>query len=207
MKFNETTEPKCASAKVLKSPPHPSLLRVISRKGKHPGRGYRIRRWHRYQVGMSVLHCRETPGLDHLDIGFYEKHGLMTLRPMTPEERREALRRWDGNSPTRDGERTSAVTREVSAAIHLPVPPRALVEATKPKAQTRTPKNNIDWDVNPATGKRDSLTYEQWRGIYDRKKYPSHDREWKMLKLGFKFFVVAPLTILGALGLFSGQKE
>ena len=34
MKFDEATGPKCASAKVLKSRPHPSLLRVISRKGK-----------------------------------------------------------------------------------------------------------------------------------------------------------------------------
>ena len=68
MRTSRATEPECASAKVQKSRPHPSLLRVISHKGKHPGRAHRIKRWDRYQVGMSLLHCREAAGLDHLDV-------------------------------------------------------------------------------------------------------------------------------------------
>ena len=47
------------------------------------------------------MHCRETAGLDHLDVLYYERHGLMTLRPMTAEERREVLSRWDDHRPTR----------------------------------------------------------------------------------------------------------
>ena len=129
MKFNEATEPKCASAKVRQKRPDSSLLRVISKKETHPGYGYRIRRWDTYEVGMSVLHCWETAGLDHLDIGFYEEHGLMTLRPMTQEERQDALRPWDGNNPIRGGtvyepigggERTLSATREANTTAHVP---------------------------------------------------------------------------------------
>ena len=129
MKFDEATEPQCATAKVRQKRPDSSLLRVISEKKMHPGCGYRIRRWERYKVGMSVLHCWETAGLDHLDIGFYEKHGLMTLRPMTQEERQEALRPWDGNNPTRGGtvhqqfgggERTLSATRGANATVQVP---------------------------------------------------------------------------------------
>ena len=74
---------------------------------------------------MSVLHCRETPGLDHLDIGLYEKHGLMTLRPMTPEERREALRPWDGNKLAGAVEpcprqHTPLVTHGVNKIVEIP---------------------------------------------------------------------------------------
>ena len=91
-------EPLCASARIQKGRPHPSLLKVIETKGTHPGQAFRIRRWDRYTVGMSVLHCRITEGLDHLDIGFYVKHGLMTLRDMTDAEKADALKRWDGEA-------------------------------------------------------------------------------------------------------------
>lgn len=91
-------EPKCAAIRVQSGRPHPSLLQVIEWKGNHPGKALRIRRWHRYEVGMSVLHCRITEGLDHLDIGFYVKNGLMRLRPMTDEERKVALARWEGEA-------------------------------------------------------------------------------------------------------------
>ena len=59
---------------------------------------------------MSLLHCRETEGLDHLDVLYYVKHRLMTLRDMTPEERRQALYRWDGDKPTVDGESAPSTT-------------------------------------------------------------------------------------------------
>ena len=91
-------EPKCAEARIQRGRPHPNLLQVISKKNKHPGKGHRIRRWDRYSVGMSVLHCRVTYGLDHLDIGYYVRNGLMELRPMTDVERKEALARWDGEA-------------------------------------------------------------------------------------------------------------
>ena len=160
---------------------------------------------------MSLLQCREAAGLDHLDVLYYAKHDLMTLRDMRPEERREALRRWDGNNPIRDVECTPSVTREVNAVTHVPVQYRARVEATKPETQTQTPKSNSDWDVDPWTGEKDSKTYKEWRAYYDnrRKNCSPHDlrKEWRILKLVFKIVVVAPLTILGALGLFSGQKE
>ena len=118
MKFDKSMEPDCASAKPLQRRPHLSspLLRVISKKGTHPGYAYRIKRWHRYQVGMSVLHCRETEGLDHLDVFYYERHGLMTLRPMTREELQEALRPWDDNRPTRSAVPSGAMVDERSTS-------------------------------------------------------------------------------------------
>ena len=119
-RFSSSMEPDCTSAKALRRRPHPSLLRMISRKGTHPGRAHRIKRWHRYQVGMSLLHCRETAGLDHLDVLYYERQGLMTLRPMTVEERRDALSPWDedastGTGPQREG-RTPPATPELDLA-------------------------------------------------------------------------------------------
>lgn len=97
-------EPKCSWARVQKGRPHPNLLRIITRKGAHPGKGDRIKRWERYEVGMSVLHCRVTEGLDHLDIGYYESHNgtdgkpLMSLRPMNEAEMAKALERWEGKA-------------------------------------------------------------------------------------------------------------
>ena len=151
MTIYRATEPDCASANVLKRPPHPSLLRVISRKGKHPGRAHRIKRWHRYEVGMSLLYCRETAGLDHLDVLYYEKHGLMTLRDMTPEERQEALRRWDASNPTRkDRERRTSATPAGAVATHAPERRPEPVEPIA-VAKSRTPKGSTDRDVNAGT--------------------------------------------------------
>ena len=107
-------EPKCSHARVQRGRPHPTLLQVIASMGQHPGIGHRIKRWHRYSVGMSVLECRITHGLDHLDIGYYVKHGLMTLRPMTDAERTAALARWDGEpvpaQPAREPEAPAPAT-------------------------------------------------------------------------------------------------
>ena len=311
MKSPRATEAKSASAKVLKRAPRPSLLRVISRKGKHPGRAHRIKRWHRYQVGMSLVHCRETAGLDHLDVLYYERHGLMTLRPMTAEECRKVLRRWDGHLPTRadaaadsleTAEPAPRVSHEVNATAHIsaredehdnadlaavdhagseavlrlphlparsdatgrmprgspPVnsmgrilgpqaerdrayldavargawetahrishcgfPPDATVEELSVwgarRYRTRVATNQPDprtyegWDVSPMSGTKDSKTHEEWRAYYDRerRRYPRYDarKEWEVFKQAFRFLVVYPLSILGALGLFSGQKE
>ena len=70
---------------------------------------------------MSLLHRRETAGLDHLDVLYYERHDLVTLRRMTEDERREALRRWDGNGRVR------------TAPVHDPIrardPPPSVVRA------------------------------------------------------------------------------
>ena len=187
MTINRAVEPECASAKVLKSRPHPSLLRVISRKGKHPGRAHRIKRWHRYRVGMSLLHCRETAGLDHLDVLYYAKHGLMTLRPMTAEERREALRRWDADGATsgdpvqrsiEDDKRMSSVTCAVSPAA--------------PAVTLRNP------DV------RNIETCKKLRAYYDNEKKARDDwREARsLLKLGGNVFI-GTLKILAALGAFA----
>ena len=96
--------PKCAAARVQRGRPHPSLLHVITSKGQHKGTGDRIKRWHLYAVGMSLLHCRITEGLDHLDIGYYCRNTgtdgkpLMTIRPMTDAERKEATARWEGEA-------------------------------------------------------------------------------------------------------------
>ena len=118
MRFGEGSEESSASV----APAGDFAQRETSR------RAHRIKRWRRYQVGMSLVHCRETAGLDHLDVLYYEKHGLMTLRPMTVEECREVLCRWDGDRPTgadaqveplEGPERASRVSHEVNAMAHI----------------------------------------------------------------------------------------
>ena len=191
MTINQSTEPECTSAKVLKSRPHPSLLRVISRKGKHPGRARRIKRWHRYQVGMSLLHCRETVGLDHLDILYYEKHGLMTLRPMTSEERREALHRWDGDSPAhvelRRGQYTPLVTNETSGlgeirATRTEGNHAHLGTADRGVGKFGTTTRRVSDNVNPYDGVRDEKSYEEWRAYYSKQRAARDDSSTKTLQ-------------------------
>lgn len=113
-------EPKCAMARIQKGRPHPNLLRIIAKKNPHPGRAFRIKRWERYEEGMSVLHCRVTEGLDHLDIGFYEKHGLMELRPMNEQELAVALERWEGKAVGAQPAATATTEGESAAAPASP---------------------------------------------------------------------------------------
>ena len=152
-------EPECASAKVLTNRPRPSLLRVIASKGEHPGYAYRIRRWRRYMVGMSLLHCRETAGLDHLDVLYYEKHRLVTLRPMTEEERREALRRWDGDGavlrdpvhePDEAGEPAVSLARapETTAQVSPPNPIEAPIGGDGPDPTSARSPNAELWGAS-----------------------------------------------------------
>jgi len=86
--------PKCAQARLQLAKPSAKMLRVITHMGQHPGRALRIKRWHLYRVGMTLQHCKETEGLDHLDVLFYEEHGLMQLRDATPEEVQSAEAAW-----------------------------------------------------------------------------------------------------------------
>ena len=76
-------------------PPKENLLRVIDSMGQHPGQGLRIKRWHLYQKGLSLLQCKELRGLDHKDVPWWEERNLVVLRPPTPEERRAAMARWE----------------------------------------------------------------------------------------------------------------
>ena len=133
MNSHDTIEPACTSAKPLRRRPHPSspLLRVIAKKGTHPGYAHRIKRWHKYREGMSLLHCRETRDLDHLDVLYYEAHGLMTLRPMTQEELREVLRRWDDRFPTRPAPSSDAAANTKRFA-DTTARDRTKVETNKP---------------------------------------------------------------------------
>lgn len=92
---DEVVEPKCANAKVQKAKPQAKMLRVISKKGNHPGKALRIKRWDRYETGMTLQHCKETEGLDHLDVLFYVEHGLMELRDPTQKEVDAAVAAWE----------------------------------------------------------------------------------------------------------------
>ena len=73
------------------------------------------------------------------------------------------------------------------------------------------PRGYDGWDVCPTSGKRDSKTHEEWRAYYDRRRRRSsrYDarKELEVFKRTFRILVVYPLSILGALSLFSGQKE
>ena len=135
---------------------------------------------------MSLLHCRETAGLDHLDVLYYAKHGLMTLRPMTVEERRDALRRWDANGATGSDPVQSSIEDDNRMS--------SLTCAGTP-ATPATLRHPVD---------RNAETYKKWRTRYDKEK-KARD-EWRearsLLKLGGSVFI-GTLKILAALGAFS----
>ena len=65
--------------------------------------------------------------------------------------------------------------------------------------------------MNRPIGTKDSKTHDECRAYYNkrRRKYPRRDagKEWEGFKRAFRILVVYPLSILGALGLFSGRKE
>jgi len=90
--------PKCATARTQRAKPQAKMLRVISVKGKHPGKALRIKRWDSYSKGMSLQECKETDGLDHLDVLFYVEHGMMELRPATDKEVEAAVTAWQATN-------------------------------------------------------------------------------------------------------------
>ena len=157
---------------------------------------------------MSLLHCRETVGLDHLDVLYYEKHDLMTLRTMTAEERREALRRWDRDSPARGGLRRGQhpplVTHEVS---ELPESRATRTENTctylggddrctgKLGTTTRVPDN-----VNPYSRVRDEKSYEEWLAYYSKQRAAREVSSTKTLQKVFAVMcgiIVLPFVLMG----------
>jgi hypothetical protein len=90
----EVAMPKCVAPRTQKGKPQPKMLRVIAKKHNHPGTALRIKRWHLYKEGMTLQHCKETEGLDHLDVLFYAEHKLVTLRDATEAEYKAALEAW-----------------------------------------------------------------------------------------------------------------
>lgn len=91
--------PNCAQAKSNKAKPKADMLRVIEWIGEHPGKSLRIKRWHLYRKGMTLQHCKETEGLDHLDVLFYVENELMRLRPATKAEIEAVDKEWQkGNT-------------------------------------------------------------------------------------------------------------
>lgn len=56
-----------------------NMLRTISWLGVHPGKAWRIKRWHLYSVGLSLQHCKVTPGLSHLDVLYWVERGICKL--------------------------------------------------------------------------------------------------------------------------------
>ena len=92
----EVTQGSEAKPQVRK--PVEDLLRVIDRKETHPGQGSRIKRWHLYRPGLSLLQCKELRGLDHKDVvPFWKNEGLVVLRDPTREERNAAMARWEAD--------------------------------------------------------------------------------------------------------------
>lgn len=93
-KVKPTSTLKCCSAKTQKRMPPVKMLQVISKINQHPGVALRIKRWRNYKVGQSLLHCKLTPNLDHLDVLFYVEHGLMELRQPTQAEIKATQQKW-----------------------------------------------------------------------------------------------------------------
>lgn len=86
--------PKCARAKSNKGVPQAKMLRKIVAIRPHPGVALRIKRYHLYSVGLTLQDCKETEGLDHLDVQFYVEHNLMVLDNPTEDEVKARTELW-----------------------------------------------------------------------------------------------------------------
>lgn len=126
------TMPKCASAKVPVAKPQPKMLRRIASIAKHPGHALRIKRYHMYKVGMSLAHCKATPGLDHLDVLYYVEHNLMTLREPTKAELAQDLAPWQAPAP-------APVAAPAKAKGAKPAKAKATPKAATPAAPAPAP--------------------------------------------------------------------
>ena len=177
---------------------------------------------------MAHISAREDErgGLEAvIRLPYLPAHGDATGRIPRGSRQVNAMERIPGSQVERDRAYLDAVERgawETAHRIaHCGFPPNATVEelsvwgARRYRARVATnqpdPREYKGWDVCPASGKKDSMTHQEWRAHYDirRGRDPRYDarKEWEVFKRVFKFLVVYPLSILGALGLFSGQKE
>ena len=91
--------PKCASAHTQVAKPQAKMLRKISKITGEATKGLRPKRWDNYKVGMTLQHCKVTPGLDHLDVLFYVENGLMQLADATEKEVENAIAAWQKSKP------------------------------------------------------------------------------------------------------------
>jgi len=85
-------QPLCAQSRTQVGKLQRRMLSIIDTIGTHPGKALRVKRFADYKVGMTLQHCKETTGLDHLDVGFYVEHKLMTVRPATDKEWEAAVK-------------------------------------------------------------------------------------------------------------------
>lgn len=89
---SDATVPACARPHYCA--PTRDLARIIVAKADAPVTGLRPKRWYNYSVGMSLWQCKVSMNRDHLDVLFYEDHGLMTLRNATDDEFKAMLDQW-----------------------------------------------------------------------------------------------------------------
>lgn len=87
---------KGLAAEPVVAKPQRKMLRVIDKIIGHPGKGNCVKRFHLYQEGMTLLHCKATAGLIPSDVTFYAELGYLTLRDATDEEYNAAVKEWEG---------------------------------------------------------------------------------------------------------------
>lgn len=75
--------------------PQRKMLQMIDKIIGHPGVGNCIKRFHLYKPGMTLLHCKVTPGLIVSDVTFYASLGYLTLRPATDAEYAAVVAEWE----------------------------------------------------------------------------------------------------------------
>ena len=99
---------KGCTGNTQKAKPQRKMLRRIASMGVHPGTGLGIKRWHLYRVGMTIQEAKTVPGLCYLDITFWEKNGLVTMRECTDQEYAAALAAWAVGKPKVEAEPAAA---------------------------------------------------------------------------------------------------
>lgn len=85
---------KGLAAQPVIAKPQRRMLRYISAKHGHPGKGNCIKRYHLYKVGTTLLQAKTTKGMVASDLTFYAQLGYITLSPCTNAQYNAAIAAW-----------------------------------------------------------------------------------------------------------------
>jgi hypothetical protein len=85
---------KGLAAETLLIKPTLKHAQYISQIKGHPGTGNCVHRFHKYAVGQTMLHCKQTAGLIWADVAFYATCGYLTIAQATPAQHAAMVAAW-----------------------------------------------------------------------------------------------------------------
>lgn len=145
---------KCALPTPASKQPTRSQFRKLRKIKEHPGVGYRIRRWHNYQDGMTLLQCAEGADMTPLDVGYYVQHGFMELIDPTEEEYQAGINAWcKEHGKETPAEREAKKQKALSEANEAKAKAKAEREAAREEAKKAKAEAKAQKDKERAEAK------------------------------------------------------